>query len=337
MDKELAVKNECSSKSRNLNIESLRVYMMLLIVIMHIGGGSTDWEYIHNTVGLQSGWIVAYRSITFLGVPAFAFISGYYGMNLNLRKFFRMETMTILYGVLIIGLIMTVRRPYFLEVRDLLMPVTFHRLWYYSSYVLLLFIAPIVNAGIRNLDKHTFRTIVIACTIFVYGIRLIMRMDNCTFINLFTIYLIGQYLRLYPIRWIEVNATRNFIVLLIANFVVFFGLGYFALSGIYQPLEGNSNPITFCCAVSLFFAVLGKRNVSTFSKTIARLAPNMLAVYIIHESIRVTGIIDISILNGNLLYVIPVGIIVLLSCSLINILCSVVIYPIVDKIYYKIT
>ena len=60
---------------RNLNIEALRVYMMLLIVLLHATGTYIDSQNIRSSFGFDVGWLFGYRSITFLGVTTFAFIS----------------------------------------------------------------------------------------------------------------------------------------------------------------------------------------------------------------------------------------------------------------------
>lgn len=50
---------------RNLNIEALRVYMMLLIVILHISGSYLDADIVRQSSGCEMGWLLGYRSLTF--------------------------------------------------------------------------------------------------------------------------------------------------------------------------------------------------------------------------------------------------------------------------------
>ena len=65
--------------------------MMLFIVIMHMSGSSIDLEMVRGDFTINNLWILCYRSITFLGVPTFAFISGYYGIVCNYRKIWGLE------------------------------------------------------------------------------------------------------------------------------------------------------------------------------------------------------------------------------------------------------
>ena len=89
-------------RNRNLNIEALHVYMMFLIVVLYITGSYLDIEDVRQCCSLNMGWLLGYRSLTFLGVSTFAFISGYYGVKLHLDEVFAMEIMAISYGVFVL-------------------------------------------------------------------------------------------------------------------------------------------------------------------------------------------------------------------------------------------
>lgn len=307
------------TKERNLNIEALRVAMMLLIVIMHIGGGSTDMDLIHTLGGANSGTFVAYRSLTFLGVSTFAFISGFYGVNLKPKRIVDMEIMALTYGVAILAITyFWFRMPTSIEVRESLFPVTFQRLWYFSAYMLLMFISPIINKGIENIDKRTFQIIVCALLIWVYVIRLYFGCNDCSFINMLTIYLVGRYLRSYPIALIKDNASKIFITCVLFKVLVSFALGYFAFSNIYVRLEGNNNPVTFLCSIALFYSVYNITYTIAISRIVSPLAKYMLSVYVISELLRLVNIIDISWINGNIVYVIPAALITMLGCVIIE-------------------
>ena len=99
--------------------------MMLFIVIMHMSGGSIDFEMVRGDFTINNLWILCYRSITFLGVPTFAFISGYYGIVCNYRKIWGLECMALFYGVLIILINFMFKHPIgFHEIRNLLLPAS---------------------------------------------------------------------------------------------------------------------------------------------------------------------------------------------------------------------
>ena len=62
--------------------------------------------------------------------------------------------------------------------------------------------------------------------------------------------------------------------------------------------------------------MLNLNNEGAIIRKISILAPSMLAVYIFHEGLRISGAIDISFLQARLLYILPVSGAILLTISL---------------------
>lgn len=167
---------------RNLNIEALRVYMMLLIVILHITGSYLDNDGIRQSGGLAMGWLLGYRSFTFLGVSTFAFISGFYGVKFHLGKFLAMEVMAVTYGALVLlAVYASTGGISSWSVRSLLFPISSGHLWYFSGYMILMVIAPLLNEGINALSKAAFSKILLTFMVLIYGCRFIMGGQMLTF------------------------------------------------------------------------------------------------------------------------------------------------------------
>ena len=68
-------------KTRNRNIEALRVAMMLLIIMLHLTGELWNIPAARSQENdFCSSLLIASRTLFLLGVNTFAFISGYYGI-----------------------------------------------------------------------------------------------------------------------------------------------------------------------------------------------------------------------------------------------------------------
>lgn len=159
---------------RNLNIEALRVYMMLLIVLLHATGTYIDLHNIRSSFGLGVGWLFGYRSITFLGVTTFAFISGYYGVKLKFSKCLAMELMALTYGLFVLLLcIYNHTDVTFGTIRNYLFPICSGNLWYFSCYMMLLIVSPLLNVGLEAIDKTIFEQSLMIFMFIVYGFRFI--------------------------------------------------------------------------------------------------------------------------------------------------------------------
>ena len=70
------------SKQRNSNIEALRVFLMLLIILLHLSGEFFDIKEIRLYQNdITSSSVLSLRMIFVLGVNTFAFTSGYFGIK----------------------------------------------------------------------------------------------------------------------------------------------------------------------------------------------------------------------------------------------------------------
>lgn len=189
--------------ARNLSIESLRVFLMFLIVTLHLSARVYDIESSGNvfTLALLHG----IRSVCILGVSTFAFISGYYGVKFNLQKFLRYELMALFWGVVFccIGIL------YGEFNYRMLFPTASGELWYFSAYMILMLLSPFLNAGISLMTKKQFTLVLALLFIVVYGGQFILRYGvGHDFLVIITIYLIGQYLHKYPIEYLERRTYR---------------------------------------------------------------------------------------------------------------------------------
>lgn len=71
-------------KKRNANIETLRVMLMFLIILLHLSGRFYDVDALRSMSGdIQASALLSSRMIFLLGVNTFAFISGYFGIKVG--------------------------------------------------------------------------------------------------------------------------------------------------------------------------------------------------------------------------------------------------------------
>lgn len=317
---------------RNLNIEALRVYMMLLIVILHISGSYLDADIVRQSSGCEMGWLLGYRSLTFLGVSTFAFISGFYGVKFHIDKFFTLEFMALTYGLLVLFALFFSKEIHLYTVRSLLFPIASNHLWYFSGYMILMCISPLLNEGIKNLSKESFKSTLCVLMIVIYGARFICGGANADFFNLLLVYLIGRFLKQYPSVFLISNRYMIFWSCIVVNFLISFSLGYYGLGKVNMLFEGNNNPVTALGAISLFYIFKMFPKTLCINKIVSILAPNMLAVYVLHELARTEGLIDFSILQGNLLLIFPIACATILILALFDKFRTFLFRPLINKI-----
>mgnify|MGYP003292962287 CR=1 FL=1 len=307
-----------AAKRRNTKIEALRILLMTLIVIRHFMGESGEAFYSLTEGGVTNALHFGMLPITALGVSTFAYISGYFGVKMNFRKFFEMEMMAVFYGG---GTLLISWLCHELKLSDcaMLLPISSGSLWFFSAYLLLMLFAPFINYGISNIDQTQYRRLLIALICVNYFGKFLLANNGTNLLTLLIIYLLGRYMNKYPVKCVIDNSLVIFIVLLFVNWFITAVTAYFGIERILRVLGGNCNPLTLITSVCLFHMCYKIEKETKMINQISRLAPSMFAVYVCHESIRLSGVFDFSFLKGNILYVLLFSIIIVFVIALFEI------------------
>ena len=279
--------------------------------------------------------VLSVRSISFLGVSTFAFISGYYGVKLRWSKFYSYWIMAITWGILLFTVAQAMGlTPSMKDLRDLILPISSERAWYFSAYMLLLIISPILNSGILQLNKNEFSILISVFFIIEYGSSWICMSNGTNFLLLFGIYMIGQYLRRYPIALLSDKAFAIFLFCVAIRSVVSFVLCYFRIldGNGYKLWDSNHNPLIILASITLFYTFI---KIQLNSKLVTKLSQYMFGIYLFHVFAISLGIIplrSIRIVNSfNML--ITVTIIVFISGLVLEFARSLLMNRITERSY----
>lgn len=261
-------------KNRNLNIEALRVVAMLSILLLHVSGRIFISE--NNAVHTLE---LAVRSYFFIGVSTFAFISGYYGVKWNTAKFFKYESMAIMWGGIIFILNFLISNQIQLKSLLLFIPTLSEVCWYYSAYILLMIVSPYINKGINSIGLEKYRILLVLMMVICYGGNFIFHRNGTTFNILLFIYFLARYIK---ITGFEMSSKRSL-------FIFFASTTFTALSVVFannflggkllKIICNNHNPFILISALSLFFAFKNMSNVSVICRLLSKIAPYTFAVY----------------------------------------------------------
>lgn len=308
-------------KERNSNIEALRVFMMFLIILLHFSARVYDLKDTDNYPAFTFSILQSIRSFCFLGVSTFAFISGYYGINWSLNKFLKLEFLAISWGVgiYIVGALMGgMPSP------KILFPLCSGYIWYFSAYMILMILSPIINTGIKNVEKKTHQTIVIFLVCFFYGGQFIFP-DSIgqNFLILVVIYILASYLHKYPNQNLEKNALYYFLLAVLLNATIAFTASNYLdhtannlPSKLFSKFATNNNPLVIFASINLF---LFTKNLKKHPfKFLSKLAPYMLATYIMHGFILSMQKVENFLHKESLLFLIFSSILALIVCSILE-------------------
>ena len=155
---------------RQYGIDLLRIICMCMIPVLHVlGQGSVMVRTGTNDATYYSCWFL--ELICMCAVNCYALISGYVGLysSFRLKKLIRMVLIVEFYSI-VIGILICSVRPELIT-RDVvltcLFPIQWKSYWYYSAYVGLFFLMPVLNRGVQGLSrKEKDRTLLSIFLIF---------------------------------------------------------------------------------------------------------------------------------------------------------------------------
>lgn len=292
-------------KTRQSNMELLRVVAMLMIITLHyLDKGNVLPEFAAmSTANHYIAWLL--ESFCYVAVNIYVLISGYF---LTTSKF-TFKKLAVLWGQILfyswaIGGIFLLTgmagegATSLYELIFVALPVTAGHYWFATIYVLLFAVSPFLNAAIEKMSKQQHRIcIVVLVTIFsLWNTILPMTMpladgegmDIAWFVCL---YVIAAYLRKYPEDRKRKGCLYVLGYVLCSALVFGVGLALLWVNSVTGKLGGyatnwyayNSLPVLFG-SVCLFVAFT-KMEIKGggVGKVINTLAGATFGVYLIHE------------------------------------------------------
>ena len=304
---------------RNYGIDLLRIFSMIGVLILHLVLYSVGNEIKPSNKKYKSVWCL--ESICMCSVNCFALISGVVGYkNYKFSNLIYLWFHIFFYSF-VVGIIYSkICYKYFFSIKNInnMFPILINRHWYFNSYFIMYLFVPFLNEGIKNLNKKTFRNIIIFYIFFfsIYDVVCIFKKTipyhqlNKGFSALWLIilYIIGSYFGKYIInknnnknifyfsKWFLIFlflTTFNFkLQLMLINKKKDFRLSLF---------KKYINPIVLFQAISLlmFFSKL-KIKSNSLKKLISFFTPLVFGVLLFHSRIIH---LKIKIINNFFIYI----------------------------------
>ena len=335
--------------ARNTNFEILRIIAMVMIVAhhfaVHTGLDISQMSYTNNL------WISFLRNGGKIGVNLFVLISGYFLVNKSSYK--SANILKLYIKALIYGLVLFFISRFWLGIQGpiylVIAPFSNSTWWFLTFYFVLFLTYPFINKLICSLDKKSYRLLIIitgALLIvpsFVFGANPIY--NNVFWF--FFLYIVAGYIKMFGN-----NIKVKPYILLLIYFVFYVALTVsnnalmltqsrnFFLEFLYNITNiGITNNI-FNILLSICFFLAFKQMKEKTNKFINILAGSTLGVYLIHDSIFISGWLWNTLCQNSIfqssaylilhsLYVIPI---VYISCTLIDLLYTYTLELAVNKL-----
>ena len=199
-----------NQKSRNSNLEVLRILAMYMIVFIHANmylGYFCEGKTWLLTNGIING-------ISNIGVTCFVLISGYFGLKFSISKLLKMECMMIGFSV-IETILLCIFMPFEMQGAALLeqlvktiCPFITRKYWFYSCYICVFCFSGYINKFVEKLEKKEFQRL-LAALILIFSVFPtffyfeIIPDNGKGLVQMIMIYLMGRYIYKYGITRIS--------------------------------------------------------------------------------------------------------------------------------------
>lgn len=295
-------------KTRQANIELLRITAMVMVVILHyfVKGGA-DISLVEDT-GIVNLLLWALKGLCIVTINLYVLISGYFLLeakwkisrliNLWLQVMFYSIGVPVVCYALGIG---DVGQWGFYDWINVIFPVQMEHYWFITAYAVLYLFVPVLGAGVKHMTKQQHQ-MVIAGLLLVFSIpKTILPVliptdrygyDFGWFLCLF---MIASYIRLYGIPFFD-RIGKCFAVYFGAvagMWLISLACGLLSRKGL--PLSYmmdmpycHNHFLTLVAAVGLFYAFSYiKIPQGKVSDLICKISSYTLGVYLLHENLAV--------------------------------------------------
>lgn len=274
------------TKKRLSNIELLRVTAMLFVLIAHADfwaiGAPTAEDIASAPVASSVRFL--FESLVIGCVDIFILISGWFGIKVSKRGFFKFIYCCLFFLIGIYAVCVAVgHSPLSLEgLRGcfLLLPIN----WFIKSYILLYILSPVLNSFCESASKKTFSFVLLGFFTFqtVYGVTNSVNFfeEGYSTISFMGLYLLARYMRLHTPSWSQYKRPVYLVAYLLISLIpVVVGMKFRNVAGLCFIYISPTTIIASVCLL-LYFS---KLNIS-YNKVINFLGASSFAVFLLHSN-----------------------------------------------------
>ena len=194
-----------NEKTRLSNIELLRLFSMLLVLVVHAGfrsiGVPTEIEVVDMPFVSFSRFFV--QALSIVCVNLFVLTSGWFGININMQKFMGFLFQVLFFVIVgyFIGFVFFSIEMSSLKLLciDLLSNPTY---WFIRSYIILYFFSPVLNVFVSHSNLNQLFVVIFSFFIcqFLFGWYFnspSLYSNGYSPFSFIGLYLLARYIRLY--------------------------------------------------------------------------------------------------------------------------------------------
>lgn len=266
---------------RNSGLDVLRLLSMLMVCVLHVNFRLQITEIFPNFLC---------ETVCIQAVDLFAMLTGYLciGTRWKVRRYLNLWFQVAFYsvGFLAVGCVLKyvgVFPAFEPNYRKALLPVPLAgEYWYFTAYTAVFLLAPFLNRLMAGFTRKEARALLLI-VVPVFSLMTLLRGTNVVYGDgynaawLISLYVLGAYLKMYPLKWTKLAASVT-----LACSLAFSALLYHARI-LDEEVWGYSFPLVVLSSVCIFHLCVG---MTIKSRGIVRvttyLSPLAFGVYLVH-------------------------------------------------------
>ena len=275
------------------NMELLRIISMLMVLVLHIHslilGEPNRNEIVANPMISISRVFTYY--LTIIAVDVFVLISGWFGIHLKIKRIAELYFQICFFVLVFLLFAFVSGQSGSVSIGGILGMLVMgnSEYWFLKPYIMLCFMAPLLNSYIEQASEKQFRmTLILGFSfLIIYGWIFPESTDwiqhGYSLPCFIYLYILARYLRLYPNKVTTMNMKVDFMIylsLVLINTVVGILLIYFGID-----IKGRNHfyfsPFIILTAVYLLLAF---SKMEFHNKVINWIGSSCLAVFLFHSN-----------------------------------------------------
>lgn len=330
-----------NNTNRQLNIELLRIFSMLLITVWHVYCHFIGALHLENS--LSKTFMVYVSYFIPFHVDLFILIMGYFGIRDSRKKLLKTMLLIYFYSITLNVVSWLLSGEY--SISDALFPVSRKAWWFMTMYVVMLMVAPIIEKYVSSI-KVGGAYLLVGGGLFVnlylgyfHHVDGIYEQGN-GMTNFVCMYLIGVWIRIAGIRLLQSLASYCKVFILLAIILVI-GLQYKLMPYMtWMEMTEYCSVYPIVMSVLVFILFLSMKVPESFRKLILFFSSSAIAVYLITDYVFIRNMLVPLFSEWYLPYhdsIFGIGIVFL--SALVAYICSCIIdrlrIPVTEFLYHK--
>lgn len=232
---------------RKSNFELMRITSMILIILWHV---ILHGKLLDSSAGAFNIYYKFILYFAIIHVNSFVILMGYFQSKskFKLSKLLSLMIEVVFYSFLILSfasLFKITDKTNIMNFIDCLLPSAFGNYWFICCYVIVYIFSDYINKFIGNLSKKEFKKLllimffVLSIYVWISGMK-ILENTGYSFYHFIFMYMIGAYLRLYPLK-----ESYHFKKMSITGYKTFLFIGIFVIVLINVSLNVFAHDVAY--------------------------------------------------------------------------------------------